>query len=47
MTSWLRRLIHHLLGASRYHDQANDVQVRELRLHTLERRYQVLTRPRR
>ena len=42
--TFLRRLIHRLLGPTRYHEQANEVQVRAMRVHVLERRLQVITR---
>lgn len=33
----IRRLLHHLLGPTRYHDQANEVQTRRMRVERLSR----------
>lgn len=42
--SWLQRLIHRLLPRDRYHDQANEVNLRGLRLHALKQRLDVIER---
>ena len=41
---WLRRLIHRWVGPDRYHDQAQEVQNRALRLHLLNQRLEVIER---
>ena len=41
---WLRRIIHRILGPTRYHDQANEVNVRALRAELLRKQVQVVTR---
>lgn len=43
----LRRLIRRLLGQTAYHRQANDVQLRELRLSLLSKQLEVIQRGRR
>jgi hypothetical protein len=35
--SWLRRLVHKWLGPTRYHDQANEVQNRRMRVELLSK----------
>ena len=42
--SWLRKLIHKWLGRDRYHDQANEVNNRGLRVELLNRRLEVIER---
>ena len=44
MMRWVRRMIHKLVGHDRYHDQANEVNNRQLRAQLLERRLQVIER---
>lgn len=41
---WLRRLIHRLAGADRYHDQAMEVNNRGLRVELLNKRLAVIER---
>ena len=41
---WLQRLIHRLLPRDRYHDQANEVNNRGLRVDLLNKRLQVIER---
>ena len=42
--SWLRRFVHKLVGRDRYHEQANEVNIRGLRLDLLQKRLQVIER---
>ena len=44
--TWLRAVIRLVLGHTRYHDQANAMQARTLRLNNLERRLLVIQRGR-
>ena len=41
---WIRRLVHKLVGRDRYHEQANAVNIRGLRLDILQKRLQVIER---
>ena len=41
---WIRRLVHKLVGRDRYHEQANEVNIRGLRLDILQKRLQVIER---
>ena len=41
---WIRRLVHKLVGRDRYHEQANEVNIRGLRLDLLQKRLQVIER---
>ena len=41
--SWLRRLVHRLIGRDRYHEQAQEVTANGLRSDLRERRVQRLT----
>jgi hypothetical protein len=42
--SWLRRLVRKLVGRDRYHDQAQEVNMRGLRVELLQKRLQVIER---
>ena len=42
--SWLRRLIHRFVGQDRYHEQAQEVTNRRLRVELLQKRLQVIER---
>lgn len=42
--NWLRSLIRRLLPRDRYHDQANEVNNRQLRAQLLQKRLQVIER---
>jgi hypothetical protein len=42
--SWLRRLIHKLMGRDRYHDQANEVNNRRLRVELLSKELELYRR---
>ena len=42
--NWLRRLVHHWLGRDRYHDQAEQVNIRGLRMDLLSKQVQVMDR---
>ena len=41
---WIRGVIHRWVGPDRYHDQAQQVQIRKLRLHMLNQRLDVIER---
>lgn len=41
---WLKRLIHRLVGADRFHDQASEVTARTLRAELLSKRLDVYQR---
>jgi len=42
--TWLRGLIHRLLGRDRFHEQANAVHVRRLRQELLTKQFEVVRR---
>ena len=42
--TWLRRLMHRLIGRDRYHDQAQLVNNRGRRVELLQKRLQVIER---
>ena len=42
--SWLRFIIRSLLGHTRYHEQANEVQTRRLRAELLSKQLEVVRR---
>ena len=42
--SWLKRLIHRLVGHDRYHEQANAVNVRHFRQALLTKQLEVIER---
>ena len=42
--NWLRMVIRSLMGHTRYHDQANEVQARRLRAELLSKRLEVIQR---
>ncbi len=44
MSSWLRRLIRRFVGRDRYHDQAQAVNNRGLRVELLQKRLEVIER---
>jgi hypothetical protein len=41
---WLRMVIRSLLGRTRYHDQANEVNIRRLRTELLSKQLEVVRR---
>ena len=41
---WVKRLIHRFIGRDRYHDQAQAVNNRGLRVELLQKRLQVIER---
>ena len=41
---WLRRMIHRLMGRDRYHDQAEQVNIRGLRVDLLNKHLEVIER---
>ena len=41
---WLRRFIHRMVGGDRYHEQANEVNNRQLRTQFLSKQYEVYRR---
>ena len=42
--SWLRSFVHRLMGRDRYHDQAEQVNIRGLRVELLNKRLAVVER---
>ena len=42
--NWLRQLVHKWIGRDRYHDQANEVNNRGLRVQLLNKRLEVIER---
>jgi hypothetical protein len=42
--TWLRLIIRTLLGHTRYHDQANEVNIRRLRTELLSKQLEVVRR---